>query len=69
MIMNPTKIDYLSATQTQQMIVDHVLLAKVYPTPHNRNFLAFGTTSPRQRSSTKGDIDIISLNGVDVGKR
>ena len=67
MTMSPAKIDYLSATQTQTMLMDHVLLAKVYPVPHNRNFLAFGTKSPKQRSLTR--VDILSLYGVDVGMR
>ncbi len=32
--MNPTEIEYLSATQTQMMFMDHVLLVKVYLAPH-----------------------------------
>jgi hypothetical protein len=49
------------------MLINHVLLAKAYPIPHNRNFLAFGTKSLKQLSSTK--IAILSLDGVDVGER
>jgi hypothetical protein len=67
MIMNPTKIYCISATQTQMMLMDHVLLVKVYSVPHKRNFLAFGTKFLKQRSSTR--VGILSIYGVNVGRR
>ena len=67
MIMNPTEFYYLSATPTQMMFMDRVLLVKEYSVPHKRNFLAFGTKFPKQRSSTR--VGILSIYGVNVGRR
>ena len=64
--LGPTNIDYLSATQIQMMPMHHVVLVKAYPV-HNRNFLAFGTKSPIQHSSTR--VNTLNLCGVVVGKR
>jgi len=65
--MNPTKFHYLSATPTQMMFMDRVLLVKEYSVPHKRNFLVFGTKFPKQRSSTR--VGILSTYGVNVGRR